>query len=753
MNSSSFTLVLALVLMAQPLRSEPAYKNKHEPIDRRIADLVGRMTLEEKILQLNQYWYGENLNPNNHEEKEGDIPPEIGSLIFLSEAPELREMRNEIQRRAMEKSRLGIPILFGFDVIHGMRTVYPIPLAQACSWNPALVSQAAGMAARETKPTGINWIFSPMIDIARDPRWGRVAEGFGEDPYAASVFCVATVKGYQGTDLSNPYSIAACLKHFAGYGMSEGGRDYHASDISAQSLWETYLPPYEAGVKAGAATLMSAFNDISGVPATANHYLLTEVLKRRWGYDGFVVSDWNAIIQLIAQGVAKDRKQAGLKSFLAGVDMDMVDRAYSDHLKELVAEGKVSMDLINESVSRVLRVKFRLGLFDQPYTKDVAESEQQIQPADKALAAKLAEESMVLLKNEKGSLPLSAKVKTLAVIGPLAKDKANLHGCWSGNGKAQDVESIYEGLTSEFGARLQLSYARGCDFDGKDESGIDEAVAIARQADAVLVCLGEKKSWSGENASRSTISLPAIQEKLVARLKQAGKPLILVLSNGRPLELMRLEPMADAIVEIWQPGIAGGSPLAGILSGRVNPSGRLAITFPLTVGQIPTYYNMRPSARPTDGNYQDIPTEPLYWFGHGLSYTTFSYGKATLSADKLARDQKLTVQVPVSNTGTMKGMETVFWYISDPVCSISRPAKELKYFEKKEINPGETVVFNFEIDPMRDLSYPDANGKRLLEPGDFSVQVGNQKLTFEMVENFRTAAVLEAGMRLHSNKD
>ena len=457
MNSSSFTLVLAFVLMVQPLRSQPAYKNKHEPIDKRIADLVGRMTLEEKILQLNQYWYGENLNPNNHQEKEGVIPPEIGSIIFLSEAPELREMRNEIQRRAMEKSRLGIPILFGFDVIHGMRTVYPIPLAQACSWNPALVFQAADMAARETKPTGINWIFSPMIDIARDPRWGRVAEGFGEDPYAASVFCVATVKGYQGTDLSNPYSIAACLKHFAGYGMSEGGRDYHASDISAQSLWETYLPPYEAGVKAGAATLMSAFNDISGVPATANHYLLTEVLKRRWGYDGFVVSDWNAIIQLIAQGVAKDRKQAGLKSFLAGVDMDMVDRTYSDYLKELVGEGKVSIDLINASVARVLRVKFRLGLFDRPYTTDVAESEQQIQPADKALAAKLAEESMVLLKNEKKVLPLSAKVKTLAVIGPLAKDKANLLGCWSGNGKAQDVESIYEGLTSEFGSRPDYS--------------------------------------------------------------------------------------------------------------------------------------------------------------------------------------------------------------------------------------------------------------------------------------------------------
>ncbi len=740
--------MLVVAAMVQSLQAQPVYKNPAAPLEQRVADLVGRMTLEEKILQLNQHWYGENLNPNNHGETNETITPEIGSLIFLSDEPAYLKLRNDFQRRAMEKTRLGIPILFGFDVIHGLRTVYPIPLAQACAWNPSLVSETAGMAARETRLTGINWIFSPMTDIARDPRWGRVAEGFGEDPYTAGVFCVATVNGYQGTNMSNPNSVAACLKHFVGYGMSEGGRDYHASDISAQSLWETYLPPFEAGVKAGAATVMSAFNDISGVPATANHYLLTEVLKQRWGHDGFVVSDWNAIEQLVAQGVAKDRKDAARKAFLAGVEMDMVDRTYSDYLKELVNEDKVSMELINESVARVLRVKFRLGLFDHPYTPIVAESERQLLPADKVLAAKLAEESMVLLKNEKSILPLSDKIQTLAIIGPLAKDKTNLLGCWSGNGKEQDVESIFAGLTNEFGARVKLPYARGCDFDGDDESGFDEAIATARQADVVLVCIGEKKSWSGENASRSTIALPAIQEKLVARLKQTGKPIILVLSNGRPLELQRLEPMANAIVEMWQPGIAGGTPLAGIISGRVNPSGRLAITFPLNSGQIPTYYDMRPSARPWGGGYQDIPTEPLYWFGHGLSYTTFNYGQATLSVNQLTSDKKLNVQVPVKNTGAMKGMETVFWYISDPVCSISRPGKELKFFQKKEINPGETVVFNFEIDPMRDLSYPDANGQRLLEPGDFYIQVGNQKLKFELVEHLRnTAAVSSADIR------
>ncbi|MEI6178753.1 MAG: glycoside hydrolase family 3 N-terminal domain-containing protein, partial [Verrucomicrobiota bacterium] len=587
MKSSSFTLIFPLLALVHTSQGQPVYKDKNAPLEERVTDLVGQMTLAEKVQQLHQYSFGENLNPNNHGEKVDDIAPEIGSLIFLSEDP---VSRNAIQRRAMEKSRLGIPILFGFDTIHGIKTVYPIPLAQACGWNPALVTQAAAIAARETKLTGIDWAFSPMVDIARDPRWGRVAEGFGEDPYAASVFCAATVKGYQGADLSDRYSIAACLKHFVGYGMSEGGRDYHSTDISAQALWETYLPPFEAGVKAGAATLMSGFNDLSGVPASANRYTLTEVLKKRWGHGGFVVSDWNSIEQLVTQGVATNRKEAGLKAFLAGVEMDMADRIYLEYLGQLVDEGKVSMDLVNESVARVLRVKFRLGLFEQPYTTILAESERYLKPQDKAVAAKLAEEAMVLLKNEGGVLPLSTRIKTLALIGPLVKDQENLLGCWSGNGKAKDVETIFEGMTREFGEKVNLSYAKGCDFDGTDESGFAAAFDAASGADAVVVCIGEKKAWSGENTSRSTISLPAIQENLVARLKQTNKPIILVLANGRPLELQRVEPLAHAIIEMWHPGVAGGTPLAGILSGRVNPSGRLAITFPLATGQIPIYY-------------------------------------------------------------------------------------------------------------------------------------------------------------------
>ena len=711
----------------------PVYKDKNAPLESRIKDLVSKMTMDEKILQLNQYITGENTNVNNIGEASKEIPAGIGSLIYFSADPVLRNM---IQKKAMEESRLGIPILFGFDVIHGFRTVYPISLAQACSWNPALVTEAAAMAARETKLSGIDWTFSPMIDVARDPRWGRVAEGYGEDPYTTAVFGVATVKGYQGKKLNDPYSIAACLKHFVGYGESEGGRDYRYSDISRQSLWETYLPPYEACVKAGAATLMSSFNDISGVPASANPYILTEILKKRWKHDGFVVSDWNAIKQLIYQGVAANRKEAGYKAFTAGVEMDMKDSIYLENLAQLVKEKKIQLAKIDDAVSRVLRVKFRLGLFDKPYTTVVDESDRYLQKESIAIAQKLASESMVLLKNNSKTLPLNTSIAKIALIGPMAADKANLMGAWSYNGKVNDVESISEGLAKEFGSKCEIKYVKGCEFDGIDETGFSAALTAAKESDVILICLGEKKEWSGENASRSTIALPAIQEKLVQELKKTGKPIVLILSNGRPLELIRLEPLADAIVEIWQPGIAGGSALAGILSGRINPSGKLAITFPLTTGQIPTYYNMRQSARPYEemGNYQDIETEPLYWFGHGLSYTDFEYSDVRISKNKITKGQKLIAEVTVSNSGKINGKETVLWYISDPACSISRPVKELKYFEKKAINAGDKTVYTFKIDPMRDLSYTDETGKRLVEAGDFFVIVNDQKVKFQIIE-------------------
>lgn len=724
-----FSILLSNLIWAQV----PVYKNKTAPVEKRIADLVSKMTLEEKILQLNQYTFGLNNNPNNIGPEIKNLPAGIGSLIYFSADP---KVRNEIQKKAMEETRLGIPILFGFDVIHGFRTVYPISLAQACSWNPDLVQQNCAEAARESVLSGIDWTFSPMIDVARDPRWGRVSEGYGEDSYVNSVFGVASIKGYQGKKLSDPFSVASCLKHFVGYGMSEGGRDYRYSDVSLQSLWETYLPPYKAGIEAGAATVMSGFNDISGVPATANKYTLTDILKKKWNFNGFVVSDWNAIEQLVNQGIAKDKKQAGEKAFLAGVEMDMKDNIYLEHFKALIAEQRISISAINDAVSRVLRVKFNLGLFDNPYTEIVDEIFRYLQPKSKQLATELAEESMVLLKNKSNLLPLASSVKKIALIGPMAKDKENIIGAWSFNGKSKDAESIIEGLQNEFKEAI-INYAKGCDFDGIDDSGFQAAINEANESDVILLCLGEKKTWSGENASRSSIALPSIQERLVAELKKTGKPIILILSNGRPLELIRIEPLADAIIEIWQPGVAGATPLAGILSGRINPSAKLAITFPLTTGQIPTYYNMRQSARPFDkqGDYQDISTEPLYTFGHGLNYTNFEYSGLQLSSTKITKKQKLVVEVIVENTGKMDGKETVMWYVSDPVASISRPLKELKYFEKKQINRGQKVIYKFVIEPYKDLSYADSTGKIVLEEGDFYIHVGNEKRKFELVNN------------------
>ncbi|NCD71061.1 glycoside hydrolase family 3 N-terminal domain-containing protein [Mucilaginibacter agri] len=727
-----FSLLTMLMLGQQVFASKapvPVYKDKKALVESRVEDLLKRMTLDEKILQLNQQTVGDNNNPNNNGYQKPTFPAGIGSLIYFSSDP---AFRNTVQKRAMEETRLGIPILFGYDVIHGFRTVYPISLAQGCSFNPELVREACTVAAKETKLSGIDWTFSPMIDVARDPRWGRVSEGYGEDPYTNGVFGVASVKGYQGKNLSDQYSIAACLKHYIGYSMSEGGRDYHYSEVSPQTLWDTFMVPYEAGVKAGAATLMSGFNDISGVPASANPYTLTEVLKNRWKHDGFVVSDWGSVEQLMAQGVAKDRKEAGLKAFMSGVEMDMVDDIYGQNLKQLIAEKKVPVAKINDAVRRILRVKFRLGLFDNPYTTIV--DQRYLQPESKAVAEKLATESMVLLKNKDHALPLTGNVKQIALIGPLAKDQEDMLGNWAAHGDAKDAETVLDGFEKEFAGKAKINYAKGSEIDGTDESNFADAVAAAQKSDVIVVCLGEKKGWSGENTSRSNISLPAIQEKLVAELKKTGKPIIVVLANGRPLELVRLEPMANAIVEMWQPGVVGGSALASIISGRVNPSGKLDITFPLTTGQIPTYYDMRQSARPNSGKYQDISTEPLYWFGHGLSYTDFAYGAINLSAPKIHKNQKLVATVEVANTGGVAGKETALWYISSHASSISRPMKELKHFEKKEIAAGAKYVYKFEIDPMRDLSFPDADGKRHLESGDFVIMAGNQKIKFELLD-------------------
>lgn len=717
-------------LSSKDKKSIPLYKDAKAPIEKRIDDLISRMTLEEKVLQLNQYTLGRNNNVNNVGEEVKKVPSEIGSLIYFDINPELR---NSMQKKAMEESRLGIPIIFGYDAIHGFRTIYPISLGQACSWNPGLVEQACAVSAQEARMSGVDWTFSPMIDVARDPRWGRVAEGYGEDPYTNGVFAAASVRGYQGDDMSAENRMAACLKHYVGYGASEAGRDYVYTEISAQTLWDTYLLPYEMGVKAGAATLMSSFNDISGVPGSANPYIMTEILKKRWKHDGFIVSDWGAVEQLKNQGLAATKKDAARYAFNAGLEMDMMSHAYDRHLKELVEEGKVTMAQVDESVRRVLRVKFRLGLFERPYTPVTNEKDRFFRPQSMVVAAQLAAESMVLLKNDNQILPLTNK-KKIAVVGPMAKNGWDLLGSWCGHGKDTDVEMLYDGLTAEFGGDAELRYAMGCKPQGNDRSGFAGALDVARWSDVVIVCLGEMLTWSGENASRSTIALPQIQEELVKELKEAGKPVILVLSNGRPLELNRMEPLCDAILEIWQPGINGARSMAGILSGRINPSGKLAMTFPYSTGQIPIYYNRRKSGRGHQGFYKDITSDPLYPFGHGLSYTEFKYGTVTPSATKVKRSDKLSAEVTVTNTGARDGAETVHWFISDPYCSITRPVKELKHFEKQFIKAGETKTFRFDIDLERDFGFVNEDGKRFLEAGEYHILVQGQTVKIELID-------------------
>ena len=732
MKQKHLAIATFCIMVAIGCSSEksPIYKDASADIEARVNDLVNRMTLDEKILQLNQYVLGVNTVENNFGEMVKDIPVEIGSLIYFNDHA---EVRNAMQKKAMEESRLGIPILFGHDVIHGYRTTYPIPLALACSWNPELVRQASEVAAQEAYDCGVNWTFSPMVDVSRDPRWGRVMECFGEDPYTNAVFCEAVVKGYQGDDMSEKNRIAACLKHYVGYGASEAGRDYVPTEISDQTLWDTYLPPFEAGVKAGAATLMSAFHTISGIPASANHYILTEVLKEKWQHDGFVVSDWGAVEQLRYQGMAEDEKEATMLAFNAGIEMDMADRMYQKYLAALLEEGKVDMKLVDESVRRVLRVKFRLGLFEQPYVEEKPESEMYLLPKSLEIAEKAAAESMVLLKNENSVLPLE-DVGTIAVIGPVASDSTQHLGNWGARARAEDVVGIVQGMCEEYAGKSKILTAKGCDFEGEDKSGFAEAVRVTKASDVVVVCLGHKGSWSGENQSRSTIEIPQIQEELLSAVEATGKPVVVLVTTGRPVELPRIEQKADAILHTWHSGIRAGKAIAGLLSGRYNPSGKLAMTFPYSTGQIPIYYNRRHRARTGDqGLYKDITSEPMYPFAHGLSYSTFEYGKLTVSSDNLKEGETIYAEITVKNTSQRDGLETVHWFVKDPYSHITRPVKELKYFEKKLIKAGENVTFRFEINPLRDLGFVNREGKKYLDKGEYRIMVGEQSVSIYVI--------------------
>jgi beta-glucosidase len=734
LTALALTATAITAALAQPLPSMPAdlppYRHADLPVEQRIVDLLGRMTFEEKIDQLHQSGIGD-TNPNNLAQRGDKFHPTYGSFI-IGGPPTVLATRNAFQKRAVTESRLGIPAIFGADVIHGYRAITPIPLAQACSWNPELVQRGCAMVAEEARAHGVDWTFAPMVDHCVDARWGRIAETFGESPYAASVFSVASVRGFQGGPSGGPGSIAACLKHYVGYGASEGGRDYVYTEISRETLWDMHLPPFEAGVHAGARTVMSAFNDLSGIPTSANAYTLTEILRHRWGFTGPVVSDWAAVAQLINQGFAADGAEAAAKALNAGVDIDMADGLYRKHAAALVESGRVSPAVIDEAVRRVLRLKFELGLFEHPYTEASALSGAAPNPAQLAIAEELAARSIVLLKNN-GVLPLAATARHISLIGPLATDRQSLLGCWAQQGQSAETQSIAEALKERLPAGATLRVEPGCSIQGKPADDLAPAVAAARESDLVILCVGEDAGMSGENASRSTLRLAGRQEELVQAVAATGRPVVLVLVSGRPLELNAFEDKMAAVVAAWEGGSRAAAALADILLGRRNPSGRLAVTWSRTTGQIPLYHNMRPRARTGhEGVYRDIPTTPQYEFAHGLSYTTFGYSPLRLDRTEMTEGGRLTAEVSVTNTGAREGVETVFWFIRDPAASITRPLKELKHFEQASLAPGASRVFRFEIDPARDLSFPDGDGRRILEPGEIILTAGGQSASFHV---------------------
>lgn len=703
------------------------YRDFSRPIEDRIADLLGRMTLEEKADQLHQCGIGD-ANPNNVLVRQDELRPTYGSFILNGHDASL-ELRNLIQHRCVEESRLGIPAIFGCDVLHGYRAIFPIPLAQACMWDEELVRRACEAAGEMARAQGVDWTFAPMVDHCVDPRWGRIAETFGESPWWAGRLAVASVRGYQ----EGPVPIAACLKHYVGYGASEGGRDYSATDISAQILWERHLPPFEAGVRAGVLTVMSAFNDLNGVPASANRHTLKEILRDLWGFTGCVVSDWNSIRQLLNQGHAAIESEAAAKALAAGVDLDMASGLYRRHLPTLVREGSVAPALVDEAVRRLLRVKFRLGLFEKPFVERSPLTGQPPAAAHLALAEECAMRSLVLLKNEGDILPVPVTARRIALLGPLAEERAALLGSWAQQGRADETASLAEELRARLPASCELLVETGCCIEGGPADDLHAALAAARQADFVLLCLGEQWTMSGENASRSSLRLPGRQEDLGLRVAALGRPTALVIFSGRPVELAALEPRIPAILAAWQPGSRAGAAVARVLLGEEEPSGRLAVTWPRASGQIPVHHLERPRARPSpEGWYQDIATSPQYEFGHGLGYTQFTFGPINLSAPRVRPHERLVAEIVVTNTGTRSGRETVLWFITDPVASITRPGKELRFYESVEIPAGEARLSRCELLPERDLSYPDSNGRRIFEPGEFILTVGNRHAVFQV---------------------
>lgn len=708
-------------------------------IDKKVDELLSKMTLQEKIGQMNQLSGGASLAGAAAEGM-------VGSILNCVDPQEI----NAVQKAAVEESRLGIPVLVARDVIHGFRTIFPIPLGQAATFNPVLVEQGARVAAVEATASGVRWTFSPMLDIARDSRWGRVAEGSGEDPYLDMLMGVAMVKGYQGDDLSDPTSMAACIKHFVGYGAAEGGRDYNSTMISERSLRNTYFPAFKATADAGAATLMTSFNEIDGVPSTGNRWLLKDVLRDEWGWDGMVVTDWNSAGEMIAHGFSKDLKHSAEQAVNAGIDMDMMSYGFVQHLEELVKEGRVSEDEIDRAVRNILKLKFQLGLFENPYVDVNASAKVDYSAEHLAAAKQCALESVILLQNKNNVLPLD-NAKTILVTGPLADAPYEQLGTWAFDGQKEHTVTPLSALREEFDVIWEPGLAYSRDKDTKDFNKVRKAAA---KADAAVVIVGEEAILSGEAHSLSNLDLQGAQSELIAEVAKSGKPVVVVVMAGRPLTIERDLSNCDAMLYMFHPGTMGGPALADLIKGKAVPSGKLPMTFLRDAGQAPFYYNHNRSGRPCNGTetlLEDIPIAagqtslgctsyyldtgygPLFPFGYGLSYTTFRYGTPVIEDPELGLDDVLRVSVELENTGEYTATEVAQLYVHDVVGSVVRPVKELKRFEKVTLAPGESKMIKFEL-PVSELAFWNIDMEYVVEPGDFRLWVGGDSDAGDPVE-------------------
>ena len=730
-NKSKYSFILVATLLSFSIFSSAQQRQiqmNDNIIQQRVDSVMKLMTLEEKIGQLNQLCSSETTGPELAKSNNMDYVRKglCGSMLNVVGA----QITRDAQEIAVKESRLHIPLLFAYDVIHGFKTIFPIPLAEAASWDMNLIEKSARIAAIEASASGLHWTFAPMVDIARDARWGRIMEGAGEDVYLASLIAAARVRGFQG-NLTDNTNILACAKHYVAYGAAIGGRDYNSVDISERTLYETYLPPFKAAADAGAATFMSAFNDLNGIPCSGNEYTLRKILKHDWGFKGFVVSDWGSIGELFNHGVAKDKKEAAMIGINAGVDMEMCSLTYVDELTNLVKEGLVKESLIDDACRRILRIKFILGLFDNPYKYCNSEREKTSIFTSEHLEVALnaARKSIVLLKNNNQLLPLSKNTKTIAVIGPLANAKEEMIGNWPGKGDDKNSVSLLEGLKTRFPSSTKFLYSKGCNINDDNTLLFKDAIKNAIASDVVILALGEGKMMSGENTSRADIGLPGVQLDLAKAIMKTGKRVIVVLANGRPLTLKWLADNATAIIEGWILGTEAGNALADAIIGNINPSGKLPVSFPYAIGQVPIYYNYKSTGRPYVPKeqwvtkYIDIPNDPLYPFGFGLSYTNFNYSNIKLTDSLLQMNGQITASIEVKNTGTREGEEIVQLYVRDVVAQTTRPVKELKDFKKIKLQPGESKLVNFNIESSM-LRYYDAQMNFIAEPGDFKLYIG-----------------------------